>query len=220
MTLTECYRVLGLKSGASFEEVKTSYRRLVRRYHPDVNPSNAEWAKEKFIELTHAYQHVMEALTAPSLRPRSKPPSRSPRSTAPPSPPHDGHTHPRPVEIRPNPNLSAIDNQLKRTSYQQLQEFLREKRFARAIALVDGLAQRISSDPEVKQWQAIAYQQYARHFTHQREYAKAKIYLKKALRVDPNNRTLWADIKADFDRLEQTLVQQQSYQQQSYQQQS
>lgn len=203
MTLTECYRLLGLESGASFEEVKTSYRRLVRRYHPDVNPSNTEWAKEKFIELTHAYQHVIEALTAPSSRTKMKPSSPS-------HPPFQrGRTYQPPVEIQTNPNLSAIDNQLKKTSYQQLQEFLREKRYARAIALVDGLAQRIPSDPEVKQWQAIAYQQYARHFTHQREYAKARIYFKKALRVDPNNRTLWADIKADFDRLEQTLVQQQ-----------
>ncbi len=208
MTLTECYRLLGLKSGASFEEVKTSYRRLVRQYHPDVNPSNTEWAKEKFIELTHAYQYLMEALTTPSAR-IQRAVSSNPRRNK-----HEAHSWERrsqqrypnqcSAEIQPSPSLSNVDNQIKKTSYRQLQEFLREKRFARAIALVDGLAQRIPSDLEVKQWQAIAYQQYARHFTHQQEYAKAKIYLRKALRVDPNNRTLWADIKAEFDRLEQT----------------
>lgn len=222
MTLSECYQLLGLDIGASFEEVKTSYRRLVRRYHPDVNPSNPAWAQEKFIELTDAYQYLIKTLNSPKTRKNHQDASRTAsnrrasnnhrqHSETRPSPPESPSTrtaHP-PVEIRPDPNLSDIDNHLKKTSYRQLQEFLRTKRFARAIALVEGLAQRIPSDPEVKQWQAIAYQQYARYFTTEHQYAKAHIYLKKALRVDPNNRKLWSDIKQDFDRLEQTHLRRQ-----------
>ena len=34
------YEVLGLKRGASEEEVKKAYRRLSRKYHPDANINN------------------------------------------------------------------------------------------------------------------------------------------------------------------------------------
>ncbi|MEM7769271.1 MAG: J domain-containing protein [Cyanobacteria bacterium P01_A01_bin.37] len=214
MTLSECYRLLGLNAGASADEVKTSYRRLVRRYHPDVNPNNQEWAKQKFIELTHAYQSLTDTLSSATAKTSTQfnssspvPRHSPPQADQPPSPQSQSSSPPPPIQIRPNPALSDIDNQLKKSSYRQLQELLRNKRFARAIALVEGLVQRIPTDQEAKQWQAIAYQQYARHFTNEHQYAKAKIYLKKALRVDPNNRKLWSDIKEELNRLDQTLSQ-------------
>ncbi|MEL6223977.1 MAG: J domain-containing protein [Cyanobacteria bacterium J06627_8] len=221
MMLSECYRLLGLRAGASANEVKTSYRRLVRRYHPDVNPDNPEWAKTKFIELTHAYESVTHALNTANDRPSvisfqthpstdaSHSPSSEHQASSPESVREQAASRPQPIRIRQNPALSDIDNQLKKNSYRQLQELLRSKRFARAIALVEGLVQRIPADPEVKQWQAIAYQRYARHFTDENQYSKAKIYLKKALRVDPHNRKLWSDIKEEFNRLEQTLLKRQ-----------
>ena len=44
------YEVLGLKRGASEEEVKKAYRRLSRKYHPDANINNPhkDEAEEKF----------------------------------------------------------------------------------------------------------------------------------------------------------------------------
>lgn len=45
---------MGLKPGASREEVKTAYRRLAKKYHPDVN-GGAAWAEEKFKEIQEAY---------------------------------------------------------------------------------------------------------------------------------------------------------------------
>ncbi|KAI8975592.1 hypothetical protein BDF20DRAFT_914486 [Mycotypha africana] len=45
------YRVLGLTSSASLEEVKKSYRKLAREYHPDKNKNGAE----KFKEINDAY---------------------------------------------------------------------------------------------------------------------------------------------------------------------
>jgi curved DNA-binding protein CbpA len=41
MTEAEAYRVLGLPQGASIEEVRAAYRRLIRRVHPDLGGSSA-----------------------------------------------------------------------------------------------------------------------------------------------------------------------------------
>jgi len=40
MTKAEAYRVLGLAQGASLEEVRTAYRRLIKRVHPDLGGSS------------------------------------------------------------------------------------------------------------------------------------------------------------------------------------
>ncbi|MCJ8278851.1 MAG: DnaJ domain-containing protein, partial [Rivularia sp. ALOHA_DT_140] len=55
MDLLDCYRLLGLRSGASFPDIKSSYRRLAQQYHPDINPDD-ERAKAKFIAVTEAYK--------------------------------------------------------------------------------------------------------------------------------------------------------------------
>jgi len=47
------YEVLGLKSDATPEEIKKTYRRLARKYHPDV--SKEDDAEEKFKSLSEAY---------------------------------------------------------------------------------------------------------------------------------------------------------------------
>jgi hypothetical protein len=39
----------------------------------------------------------------------------------------------------------------------------------------------------------------------ERQLEKARIYLKKALRTDPHNRSLWAEVERDFRRIEQLL---------------
>jgi hypothetical protein len=41
MTAIEMYRILGVRYGASVEEIKDAYRRLVKMYHPDVTKTNS-----------------------------------------------------------------------------------------------------------------------------------------------------------------------------------
>lgn len=51
---SDYYHVLGLKKGATPEEIKKAYRKLALKYHPDKNPGNTA-AEEKFKELNEAY---------------------------------------------------------------------------------------------------------------------------------------------------------------------
>jgi molecular chaperone DnaJ len=50
----DLYAVLGVRRGASAEDIKKAYRKLARRYHPDVNPGNKQ-AEERFKEIAQAY---------------------------------------------------------------------------------------------------------------------------------------------------------------------
>lgn len=49
------YKILGVKRGADEKEIKSAYRRLARKYHPDVNPGDPT-AEEKFKEISEAYE--------------------------------------------------------------------------------------------------------------------------------------------------------------------
>ena len=48
------YETLGVAKNASADELKKAYRKLVRQYHPDKNPGDAE-AESRFKEIQHAY---------------------------------------------------------------------------------------------------------------------------------------------------------------------
>lgn len=51
------YRVLGVSPDASDEEIKRAYRRLAKKYHPDLNPGDAEAAR-KMQEVNAAYDQI------------------------------------------------------------------------------------------------------------------------------------------------------------------
>jgi tetratricopeptide (TPR) repeat protein len=231
MDLADYYRLLGLRTGASYEEIKASYRRLARRYHPDANPTNQQQAQDKFIQLTEAYKALTNSIQsaeasgrAPAEAPdrasnsksnnqpvqearsaSSRPPRTSPQTSPQASPKVQVRVTKKAPPIQTH-NLSVADQKLKGESYQQLQQLLKQQRFPRAIALIEGLAQRVPNDVEVRQWQAITYQRFARYLISTHQSDKARVYLKKALRTDPHNKSLWYEVERDFRRIEQIEI--------------
>ncbi len=51
------YKVLGVSSNASDEEIKKAYRTLAKKYHPDINPDNKD-AERKMNEINAAYDQI------------------------------------------------------------------------------------------------------------------------------------------------------------------
>ena len=60
MAVGDLYKVLGVSKGATQEEIRRSYRKLARKYHPDANP-NDKGAEERFKEVQHAYEILSNA---------------------------------------------------------------------------------------------------------------------------------------------------------------
>lgn len=57
--IRDLYGILGLELGAGVEEIRSAYRKLAMRYHPDRNPGNSE-AYEKYIEITKAHDLLVD----------------------------------------------------------------------------------------------------------------------------------------------------------------
>lgn len=54
MNTTDCYQILGVQKDASQKEIKSAYRRLSLKYHPDRNKDEKD--AEKFKQIIEAYQ--------------------------------------------------------------------------------------------------------------------------------------------------------------------
>lgn len=56
MNYKDYYQILGVPKNAPEKDVKSAYRRLARKWHPDANPDSQQAAEEKFKEIQEAYE--------------------------------------------------------------------------------------------------------------------------------------------------------------------
>ncbi|MCS6958825.1 MAG: DnaJ domain-containing protein [Pseudanabaenaceae cyanobacterium SKYGB_i_bin29] len=195
MQPADCYRVLGLARNASWEDVKIAYRRLARKYHPDVNQGDPQ-AAEKFRLVQEAYQvlRTLQAGATPSNHTRPAPPPPPPKPTVkvefrPPTPKTKEKVPPSPAE------------RLLQDTLQRVQLLFRQKKYPVAMAMLEGLRQRFPDHSEVIKWLAVAYQRQGNELLQIGKYREAEIYLRKALQTAPHNRALCFEVQHDLDRL-------------------
>ena len=55
------YQILGIEKDSSEEDIKLAYRKLAKKYHPDLNKKDPK-AKEKFIKLKEAYEILKDPI--------------------------------------------------------------------------------------------------------------------------------------------------------------
>jgi len=56
MNYKDYYAILGIPKGAADKDIKSAYRKLARKWHPDANPEHPKAAEEKFKEIAEAYE--------------------------------------------------------------------------------------------------------------------------------------------------------------------
>jgi len=61
MNFKDYYAILGVPKNAAQKDVKSAYRKLARKWHPDANPQNVKEAEEKFKEISEAYEVLGDA---------------------------------------------------------------------------------------------------------------------------------------------------------------
>ena len=79
-SINEYYKILGVDSSVTAEELKKIYRELVKEWHPDRllhNPSLHKTAQQKLQEINEAYDQLLAHLANPE--PRSSAPKNEPR---------------------------------------------------------------------------------------------------------------------------------------------
>ena len=54
--MKDYYNILGVNKSSNKEEIKTAYKKLALKYHPDKNIDNKEEAENKFKEISEAYE--------------------------------------------------------------------------------------------------------------------------------------------------------------------
>lgn len=187
MNLEQCYQLFNLQPGASATQIKGAYRKLARVMHPDVNPEDAS-AHNRFVTLTQAYELLLSVAEGRQVA------TMKPKSPAKPSAP-------------PVVTLSKQEAELKWSSYQKLQELLQQRELIKAVSLVEALSNRLGQDPDVCQWQGIVYYFFGQHLLDRCQVDKAKIYLKKALKADPQNPQLSEQVRAEYHKIEQMMSQ-------------
>lgn len=219
MHLSECYRLLGVPRNATLDDIKVAYRRLARKYHPDINQSDPTTA-DKFRLVQEAYKMLKDADKGDlakeflSKNTSTNTSTRSPSASAPPPPKVPNHSKPpqphpkikievKQVNNKVDPINSDPELKLKLDMLRRVQDLIKQKKYVVAIAVVEGMSERFPNTPEVIHWQAVTYHRWSSELILNGKLREAEIYLNKALNTDPKNRELSFEVKRDLERVQQ-----------------
>ncbi len=212
MQQSECYRLLGLSRGADLEDIKLSYRRLARKYHPDLNQDDPT-ATEKFRLVQQAYQILkdVEAGVIPRQLSYSSPKTPEPSVRTSPKPAvkvevkytesKAGASKAKDVRQKVDPIASDPELRLKLDTLRHLQDLLKQRRYIVAIAVAEGMRARFPKSTEVIHWQAVTYHRWGIELLLKSRFRDAEIFLNKALNTDPSNRELAFEVRRDLERI-------------------
>ncbi len=189
MKVHQCYQLLDLVSGASLIEIRAAYRRLARLVHPDLH-STDRYAQKRFVALNQAYQILQSSVKEHGSEPCLN--TALDQAAA---------DFPAPLST-----FSQREIDLKWNTYRTLQDLLQHRKLNQAVAVVDGLAQRHSQDLHIRQWQGIVYYFLGQHLIDLGQISKAKIYLKKAEKADPQNVQLSQQINWEHQRIARIMT--------------
>ncbi len=189
MKVNQCYQLLELVSGASLTDIRAAYRRLVRLVHPDLHPTDRH-AQKRFVALNQAYQILQSSVKACGSEPCL--------NTS-----LDKAAGDFPATVS---SFSQREIDLKWSTYRKLQDLLQHRKLNQAVVIVDGLAQRYSQDLHIRQWQGIVYYFLGQHLIDLGQIGKAKIYLKKAGKADPQNIQLSQQINWEHQRIARIMT--------------
>ncbi len=206
MHQSECYRLLGLSRNASLEDIKLSYRRLARKYHPDLNSDDPS-ATDKFRLIQQAYQLLKDVELG--VMPRQTTPEPAPTPEKAKTPPHRTpekvkvEVRSRDVRQKVDPIASDPELRLRLDTLRHLQDLLKQRKYIVAIAVAEGMKARFPNSPEVTHWLAVTYHRWGNELILKSRWREAEIFLQKALNTDPNNRELSFEVRRDLERVAQ-----------------
>jgi tetratricopeptide (TPR) repeat protein len=222
MHISECYRLLGIPRNATLDDIKVAYRRLARKYHPDVNQDDPA-ATDKFRMVQEAYKMLKDADKSDGASTGASGTSsyganvwRSPSPSTPiqtttkktTEPPKSPQAQPKvKVEVKQvnnqvDPINSDPELKLKLDMLRRVQDLLKQKKYIVAIAVVEGMSERFPNSPEVIHWKAVTYHRWSSELILVGKLREAEIYLNKALTTDPKNRELSFEVKRDLERVQ------------------
>jgi curved DNA-binding protein CbpA len=207
MHLSECYRLLGVPRNATLDDIKVAYRRLARKYHPDVN-QNDPTTTEKFRLVQEAYTILKESDQDLGKDLFTKHQVANPAKSATPKSAYSQQSQSKiKIEVKQvnnqvDPINSDPELRLKLDMLRRVQDLLKQKKYIVAIAVVEGMSERFPDSPEVIHWKAVTYYRWSCELILVGKLREAEIYLNKAMNTDPKNRELIFEVKRDLERVQ------------------